>query len=418
MYNLRFNESDYFPHQWAFLTSKKTINGLVGGFGSGKTYVFIRKTLSNLFTRKTASGLSNGWIVYPTYDLADELFVNPFTELLESVGCPFDYNIAKHRFTTPAGNIKVYQLQKAQRIIGAELTYIGFDEFDVESYKNCDTAFKKAIGRMRGSENCEIYIVTSPEGYHYTWKIFVDDDNDDRFFVRGKTTDNTYLPDSYVKLLEANYDSRMLQGYRDGIFINFQQGQTYYCFNREDNVKENKYNPTLPIRIGNDQNVDPMCSVLWQKYDTNPKVRVFDEVVIRHSGGNELMTERMCNEIKARYPNKEYMMYPDASSLQRRTSSRRTDFQIMKDSGMNIIMDRRNPMVVDRVNCVNKAMESLIIDPSCKVMIRDLEQVVNKEGTRDIDKTNKELTHISDALGYSLVKVFPLHNVNIKAMQR
>ena len=43
----------------------------------------------------------------------------------------------------------------------------------------------------------------------------------------------------------------------------------------------------------------------------------------------------------------------------------------------------------------------MIIDPKCTCLIKDLEQVVNKEGTRDIDKiTNKELTHLSDALGY------------------
>ena len=96
-------------------------------------------------------------------------------------------------------------MQKAQRIVGSELTFIGFDEFDIESYKNCDTAFKKAIGRMRGSEECEIYIVSSPEGYHYLYKIFVEDDNEDRFFVRGKTTDNTYLPKNYIKLFSFNF---------------------------------------------------------------------------------------------------------------------------------------------------------------------------------------------------------------------
>ena len=198
MYKLRFKQEDYFPHQWDFLTSDKTINGLVAGFGAGKTHIFIRKTLLNMFKRTNSSGVSNGWIIYPTFDLAEELFVQPFMELLDDINCPYEYNQSKHRFRTAAGNIKIYQLQKPQRIIGAELTFIGFDEFDVESWKNCDIAFKKAIGRMRGSDNCEIYIVTSPEGFHYTHKIFVTDNNDDRLLVRGKTTDNPYLPKQYV----------------------------------------------------------------------------------------------------------------------------------------------------------------------------------------------------------------------------
>ena len=48
----------------------------------------------------------------------------------------------------------------------------------------------------------------------------------------------------------------------------------------------------------------------------------------------------------------------------------------------------------------NLAKGNIVIDPKCKGLIRDLEQVVNKQGTRDIDKSNKTLTHLSDALGY------------------
>ena len=109
MYNLHFNKKDYFPHQWDFLTSDHAITGLVAGFGAGKTFVFTKKTLYNLLTKKNGEGLSNGWIVYPTYDLAEELFVQPFTELLDDIKMPYKYNQSKHRFHTPAGNIKIYQ---------------------------------------------------------------------------------------------------------------------------------------------------------------------------------------------------------------------------------------------------------------------------------------------------------------------
>ena len=69
--NLVFNPKNYYDHQWKFLTSKKPINGLVGGFGSGKTYIFLKKTLANHLTKVNSEGQSNGWIIYPTYDLAE-----------------------------------------------------------------------------------------------------------------------------------------------------------------------------------------------------------------------------------------------------------------------------------------------------------------------------------------------------------
>ena len=102
---------------------------------------------------------------------------------------------------------------------------------------------------MRGSEDCEIYIVTSPEGFHYTHKIFVTDNNDDRHLVRGKTTDNTYLPEQYVKLLESNYDDNLLKAYRDGEFVNLSALSTYHTFNREKMSKNASTTPSYRFTL-------------------------------------------------------------------------------------------------------------------------------------------------------------------------
>ena len=410
MYKLRFNRDDYFKHQWDFLTSDKAITGLVGGLGSGKTFVFTRKVLLNMFKRVNRNGVSNGWVIYPTYDLAEELFVQPFKELLDDMNCPYEYNQSKHRFRTAAGNIKIYQLQKPQRIIGAELTYIGFDEFDVESWKNCDMAFKKAIGRMRGSDNCEIFIVTSPEGFHYTHKIFVTDDNDDRYLVRGKTTDNTYLPKQYIKLLESNYDDSLLKAYRDGEFVNLSALSTYHSFSRtgeNSNVKEVKYNPNKPIHIGQDFNTDPLCAVLWQQYDSKPNIRIFKTYSLSHAGEGDLLTERLCQHIKQDYPNNTYYSYPDATGRAKHSSARFSDIDILRRH-FKVMVKHINPLVVNRVNAMNKALQdNMIVDPSCTDLINDLERVTNKPNTREIDKSNKELSHLSDALGYSVEWNYP-----------
>jgi hypothetical protein len=407
MYKLRFNKDDYFPHQWDFLTSEKTINGLVAGFGAGKTHIFIRKTLLNMFKRVNNNGVSNGWIIYPTYDLAEELFVQPFKELLDDMNCPYEYNQSKHRFRTAAGNIKIYQLQKPQRIIGAELTFIGFDEFDVESWKNCDMAFKKAIGRMRGSDNCEIYIVTSPEGFHYTHKIFVTDANDDRHLVKGKSTDNTYLPEQYIKLLESNYDENLLKAYRDGEFVNLSALSTYHSFSREKNVKKVKYNPNKPIHIGQDFNTDPLCAVLWQQYDNKPNIRIFKTYSLSHAGEGDLLTERLCQQIKQDYPNSTYYSYPDATGRAKHSSARYSDIDILRRH-FKVMVKHINPLVVNRVNAMNKALQdNMIVDPSCQDLINDFERTTNKPNTREIDKSNKELTHLTDALGYSVEWNYP-----------
>ena len=409
-YNLRLHKEDYFPHQWSFLTSKKPINGLIAGYGSGKTHVFLHKTFVNHISKKNNKGVSNGWVVYPTYDLADELFVEPFKDLLISKGIPPTYNIAKHKFKTPYGVIKLYQLQKPQRIIGAELTYIGFDEFDVESWKNCDMAFKKAVGRMRGSDECEIFIVSSPEGYHYCHKIFVEDAGPDRFIVHGKTTDNKYLPDSYLELMRNTYDERLLKAYMNGEFTNLQQGSTYYGFNREQHTGQVSYNPNLPIRISMDWNCDPLCAVIWQKYTQAPNIKVVKEISLHHRGEGDLMTQRMCDTIKELYPRNIYIAYPDATGTARHSSAQYSDIDIVRKNNIKVNVAHINPRVVNRVNAMNKqfSKNNILIDRSCKELISDLEKVTNKQGTREIDKSNKNLTHLTDALGYGVSWEFPV----------
>ena len=412
-------QEDYLPHQWEFITSKKPINALVGGFGSGKTYAFLHKTFINHIKKRNDKDISNGWVIYPTYELAEELFVQPMREIFERNGINYTYNVQKHKFKTPYGIIKIYQLQKPQRIIGAELTYIGFDEFDVESWKNCDIAYKKAIGRMRGSDNCEVYIVTTPEGFAYTHHQFVENANDSKHLVHGKTTDNVYLPDSYVDLIEANYDKSMLQAYRDGQFVNISALSTYHSFERSKNVQECEYDRSKPVLVGMDFNVSPFEAVCVHIYQDKPKIRVFDTITLNHQGGGDLLTQRMCDTIKRKYPNSEYVIYPDASSMQRGTSSAHSDLDIIKMNGFKVKLRKTNPLVIDRVNSMNLMLEgNMIISPRCKTLIQDLEKVTNKQGTREIDKSNKNLSHSSDALGYLTAWEFPIIRPTLGAIER
>jgi hypothetical protein len=49
----------------------------------------------------------------------------------------------------------------------------------------------------------------------------------------------------------------------------------------------------------------------------------------------------------------------------------------------------------------------LTIDPSCKELLRDFEEVSYKEASSQIDKDRDRMrTHLSDALGYLLLEVF------------
>ena len=416
---LTLKKADFFPHQWDFLTSKKPMRLLCGGMGSGKTFILLRAVFLQHVNNKGKSGKSNGWVIYPTYSLGEEVFIQPFLDLLEKKGIAYDYNISKHTIDTIYGHIRIFQMVKPQSIVGVELNFCFFDELDICDHRYAKIAWQKAIGRMRGCENPVMCITTTPEGFKFCHEEFVERKTDDKLLVFGKTTDNLYLPDNYLKLLEDNYDKNLLKAYRDGNFINIQQGSTYH-FNRDTCVQPVEYDRSKPIHCGWDFNTDPEVVCLSQIDEQQPqKIRVFDCIALSHKGSGDLLTERMVNEIKQKYPNSEYIAYPDATGRSSKTSAMYSDIDIIYRGGFKIRAGKTNPRVIDRVNAVNKALEgNVAISPRAKTLIQDLEKTVNKQGTREIDKSNKLYSHASDAFGYFVNYLYPIIRPTLGSIKR
>ena len=78
-----------------------------------------------------------------------------------------------------------------------------------------------------------------------------------------------------------------------------------------------------------------------------------------------------------------------------------------------------NPAIKDRVNAVNALLcnvsgkRRLFVDPKCRELIRDFKQVKwNRDSagnpTGDLDKSDWQRTHTSDALSYCIAKEFGL----------
>jgi hypothetical protein len=120
-------------------------------------------------------------------------------------------------------------------------------------------------------------------------------------------------------------------------------------------------------------------------------------------------------------------IYGDATGEQRKTSASRTDWQIVKNFfgrytdryHARFCVPSANPPVKDRINCVNAVLRNhagerrLRIDPRCKQLIKDLEQVGWKADPHgnplaELDKSDFMRTHASDALGYLVAREYPI----------
>ena len=394
-----------FKHQHSFVHDDHKFSALVGGFGSGKTTAFAIKTLVECGKNPGKRIL----ISEPTYPMVRDVLQPTFEQVLRQAGFGYEYFATEMRYrvkwSTGWADVLMRSAENYQRWAGLNLAAFGIDEAD---QLRDDSAWMMGISRLRDGNTLRGFISTTPEGFKFVWDYWQNDPRPNYNLTRGKTEDNIMLPEEFITSLKENYDERLLRAYLNGEFVNLQQGQTYN-FDRERNVRPTKYDPKLPIHIGMDWNVDPLCSVLWQKYNQKPNIRVFDSISLSHSGEGDLLTERMCETIKQKYPNNDYIAYPDATGRARNSSARYSDISLVKKANFKVMVKHINPLVVNRVNAMNKALQdNMIIDPSCKDLINDLERVVNKQGTREIDKTgDKSLTHFTDALGYSVEWCYP-----------
>ena len=154
-----------------------------------------------------------------------------------------------------------------------------------------------------------------------------------------------------------------------------------------------------------DFNVDPMTAAIGAYY--SGKLVIFDEYYLKDSN-----TFRMCEIIKTNYPDKEVVVYPDMTGVGRHTSAKIgvTNLTIIRDAGFNI-NGVSSPFVRDRLNTVNGALSNnkVFIMDKCEYLIRDMEQVIT-DTYGEIDKSNSDLTHMSDGFGYKVCRLFPIQH--------
>lgn len=229
-----------------------------------------------------------------------------------------------------------------------------------------------------------------------------------------KTIESPFIPIEEIEEARADMDERTFKIEFEAEF-SLNTGAVYYNFLRERNVKPCKFNPNLPIWVGQDFNVSPMSSVIMQP-QPNGEVWVIDEIYMNNSN-----TVAVCNELERRYWKyaRNIVIYPDPAGGARSTARGESDLDVFRERGFRRIKYRKqHPLVADRVNAVNKVLLNaegrvrLFIDPKCKHLIESFEQTLFKEGTNEIDK-KLNVEHITDALGYPIEIEFPRRKIEL-----
>jgi PBSX family phage terminase large subunit len=404
--------ADLHPGQLAFVADNQTqIIGISAGYGAGKTRALAAKAV----TLAAANQGFIGCVMEPTGPLIRDIWQNDFEDFLEYYAIPYTFRaspLPEYMLHLPGGDTKILcrSFENWSRIIGLNLAWVLADEIDTVTPAIANKAFPKILGRLRSGNVRQFGAASTPEGFRWMWTTFGSEEaqtRQDRKLIKMRSVDNPHLPPDFIERLEANYDPTLLKAYLDGEFVNLTTGTVYDRFDRTRHVISTLPDTERePLRIGVDFNVGNMSAVIGVKL--NNTLLVIDEV----SGAHD--TDALAQQIKARYPNRQIYVYPDASGGNRSTNASQTDIQILESYGMANQSPRANPPVRDRVSAVQALLENgkgqvrLQINASCKRMIECLElQCYTEKGDPDKDSGHD---HMNDALGYLIWREFnPLH---------
>ena len=249
------------------------------------------------------------------------------------------------------------------------------------------------------------------------------------------------LDPAEVEAARRQLDELVFQQEYEASFVNF-EGRCYYPFFEATHCKPLKYNPKAPLIFCFDFNVAPgVCAVVQEQtlpgeYERGPGgaalldrpvtgTGVIGEVWIPQNSNTNAVCDKLIKDWGGHKGS--VICYGDATGGSDGSAKvQGSDWDLIRGKlvghfkeKVSFDVPRANPRERVRVNAVNTRLQSgnkvirLMVDPAkAPHVVTDLEGVRTlKGGSGEIDKKiDLRLTHISDALGYYVERVFPLAN--------
>jgi len=404
-----YRKIDYspLPSQKRFHESLARFKGFSGPIGSGKSQALCQEAIKLSYVNAGRMGL----IGAPTYPMLRDATQATLFEILDSNRIPYEFNKADNVLTMLDSRSRILfrSMDEYERLRGTNLAWFGLDEL---SYTQ-EAAWLRMEGRLRDPKAARLcgFAVWTPKGFDWVYRRFLSDRVAGYETIIAEPFENRYLlkqiPDFYERL-KNSYDAQFYEQEVLGQYVNMAGGLVYSAFRRDEHVTELRADPGTRLYWALDFNVDPMSSVVAQI--SGDRVRVLDEIVLRRA-----TTDQACEAFVARFPSHTagVVIYGDASGNAMQTTGS-TDYEIIRAyfqeryrAPVEYRVPKRNPQVRDRISLMNAMLRTasgeirLMVDPKCKELIKDFEQVSYKADTTLIDKERDRMrTHLSDALGY------------------
>lgn len=376
-----------------------------GGRGGAKSWSFARALIVRSIQRKTRIlctrefQLSIQESVYALLEAQiEELGLLPFFRLRQT--SITGLNGSEFIFAGLRSNVRQIKSMEGLDVVWVE-----------EADKVSDDSWSVLIPTVRKKDS-EIWISFNPGlPTDPTWKRFVENPPPDSVVVKVGWEDNPWLPEPLKAEKDYLYDidPEAADHIWGGGFEPPKFGRVYKGFRREVHVCPVEYKSCLDLILACDFNVHAMRWLVCQLSRT--ELTVLDEIALGQNETTESAAREFVRRWNCGFHRGNVIITGDATGKARHTSSTRTDYQTIIDecraanfASVRQLVGERNPPVEERVAAVNWHLlgrgVDIRISPTCKKLITDLEMVTYRAGSSDLDKSDPELTHASDGLGY------------------
>jgi hypothetical protein len=406
------------PPQTTVFTCDRRFRVLVAGRRFGKTYL----ALVELIRAASRPG-SVVWYVGPSIKQSKRIVWKALKKMTQPFWSVKPNETDLRVELISGGIICVRGADNYDSLRGDGLDFVVVDEYASIRPEVWTEVLRPALADRQG----RALFIGTPRGFDHLHELVEGAETlPDWATFQFTTAEGGNVPPEELVSAAREMDERTYRQEFEASFETLGVGRAYYAFDRANNVSNLRFDGRVALSWALDFNMNPLCSVL--AHVCRGMVHVLEEMILPDSN-----TLAACEELLSRtekwsagYPLNIYV-YGDATGEQRRTSASRTDWQIVKDFfgrypdrfHATFRVPSANPPVKDRVNLVNALLRNhagqhrLLIDQSCKALIKDLEQVCWKADPHGnplvgLDKSDSMRTHVSDALGYLVAREFPM----------
>jgi hypothetical protein len=415
-----FQELKLHRGQMTVLSHHARFKVVVAGRRWGKT-----QTAKASIIRRAKKPRQLIWYVAPTYRMARGIM---WYELLDAI--PRKWILGKPNETLMTirlingTRIELKGADKPDTLRGVGLNHLVIDE--AQDIK--EETWVKVLRPTLASTIGDSLIIGTPKSFNWLYEhymlgqrgeTYVDEKGNTRpndwMSWQFPTITSPFIPESEIEAARRDMDEKSFRQEFEASFETM-SGRVYYPFDRSIHLKDLKYDPKLPLWVGQDFNIDPMSSIIMQLQKDGRTIHVIDEIILMGSN-----TQETCEELSRRYWRglKSLTVYPDPAGQNRSHARGESDLDIFREAGFKRLKYRRkHPKISDRVNAVNRLLRAadgtvrLYINRNCKHLISALEQTIYKKGSREVDKS-MGVEHPADALGYCVEIEFPVRDIVI-----